>query len=107
LFHGAFEAGGGFEIEKVIGAVEPDLAFFLVEVAMGVAFFEVDSVFSGGIAVLLKGQEAFAETSHGVEHAEVMVGVVFVFLMVFADAETKIAKVFAELSEGDLESNDG
>jgi hypothetical protein len=96
--------GGRFEVEEVVGAVEPELAFFLVELAFGIAFFEFSGgFFGGGVAVLLKGEETLAEASEGVEHAEVLVSVVF--QLVFAGTGAEVAKPEANLGKGHLETD--
>lgn len=107
--HFAAEARGGFEIEEVVGAVEPGVALGLVELAVGVFLFERGRCGggngSGGLAVLLEGEHGFGEAREGVEHAQVFVGVVFELF--FAHAGAEVTELLANLSEGHLEAGEG
>jgi hypothetical protein len=79
---------------------------FFVEVAIGVELFQLPGLFFGaGVAVLLEANKDAADTSHGIDEADVFVGIAFDFA---SDGHGfEVVKEFAHLGGGDLERDFG
>jgi hypothetical protein len=99
------EAGGGFEAEEVVGAIEKGGTLGFVEFAFRVLSFKFLCFGAGVVVVFLDGEQAFAEARQGVQEAEMLIEVAFEFLFVGAGIE--LPELFDELGDGELEAEKG
>jgi hypothetical protein len=99
------EAGGGFEAEEVVGAIEKGGALGFVEFTLGVFPFKFLGFGAGVVVIFLDGEQAFAQARQGVQEAEMFIEVAFEFLFVGAGIE--FPELFDELGNGELEAEKG
>ena len=100
---------GGFSdlsAEETVHAIDEEEGFVVVEVAVFVELLE----FGGGglsffVAILLEREQGSTQTAESVEHAEIIMGVGLE--VVFVRARGELIKLLGELSDGELETNEG